>query len=139
MDDFAKTTPAFGYSKKLNKIVFKNHEAFWMCVIASERAGMMSDVPFDYDDSFLKFMVKQTGIEKPNKKEIADFLQGQLLEALNIRDSIGDDHFNCFRVDGENPDDLSKIQPFASKGIKDKSWSESVNKDLSRPIDKNMV
>ena len=56
MEDFAKTTPAFGYSKKLNKIVFKNHEAFWMCVIASEQAGMMSDVPFDYDDSFLNFI-----------------------------------------------------------------------------------
>ena len=131
MDDFAKTTPAFGYSKKLNKIVFKNHEAFWMCVIASEKAGMMSDVPFEYDDDFLNHMIKQTKIQEPNRKQIKIFLEGQLIEAMNIRDNIGDDHFRCFKVDGENPDDFSKLQPFASKSLKNKSWSESTQRDLS--------
>ncbi len=132
MDDFAKTAPAFGYSKKLNRITFKNHEAFWMCVIAAEKSGMMSDVPFEYDDDFLKHVVKQTGIQRPTQKDIRKFLQGQLLEAMNVNDQIDEgEHFKCFQVDGKNPDDFSKLVPFASKSLKHKdSWTQCKFRDI---------
>ena len=131
MEDFAKTAPAFGYSTKLNKIVFKNHEAFWMCVIAAEKQGMMSDVPFECDEDFLKHMVRKTGINKPTKKEIQTFLQGQLLEAMNVRDNIGDDHYKLFMVDHDNPNDIGQVRPIASKSLKNKSWSDTKERKLN--------
>ena len=119
MDDFAKTSPAFGYSTKLNKIVFKNNEAFWMCVIAAQKQGMMSDVPFEYDDDFLKYMIKSTGKKQPTKKDIQEFLQIELYKAMNINDQVEDgQHYKMFRVDGENPNDLSKAQAIMSKTAK---------------------
>ena len=132
MDDFAKTPPAFGYSKKLNKIIFKNHEAFWMCCSAAEKQGMMSDVPFEYDDNFLKQAIKELEIDgKPTQKQIQKFLQNKLIEALHIRDEVGDDHFKMFKVDGTDPDNAKYWQPLASKSLKGKSWSESKQVDVS--------
>lgn len=115
LDDFAKTAPEFGFSRKLNKIVFMNKEAFWLCAIAAEQPHILDGVPFKYNNEFRTAVIKDTGIQNPSYKDIQIYLSKQLFEAMNIHDTLGDDMYRCFNVDPNDPNNVAKMQFYNSK------------------------
>lgn len=115
INDFAKTAPEFGFSRKLNKIVFKNKEAFWLCAIAAEQPHILDGVAFKYDNEFKLAVIKNTGVQNPSNKDIQKYLSKQLFEAMNIYDDLGDDMYRCFNVDPNDPNNVNKMQFYNSK------------------------
>ena len=60
LGDFGQVAPQFGFSAPINKIVIKNKEAFWLCVMISKGgAGALDGVPFETDEDFTKFAKKE--------------------------------------------------------------------------------
>ena len=115
IDDFAKTAPMYGYSRKLSKIVFMNKEAFWLCVIAAEHPHVLDGVAFKYNDEFKTAVAKDTGLNNPSYKDIQNFLSKNLLEAMNIKNNVGEDSFRLFNVDPNDPNNLMKMDVYNSK------------------------
>ncbi len=116
IDDFAKTAPMYGFSRKLNKIIFMNKEAFWLCVIAAEHPHILDGVAFKYNDEFKVAVAKDAGLNNPSYKDIQAFLSKNLLEALNTKDNVGEDNsFRLFNVDPNDPNNLAKMDMYSSK------------------------
>jgi hypothetical protein len=116
INDFAKTAPEFGYSRKLKKIVFKNKEAFWLCAVAAEQPHILDGVPFKYDNEFKRAVIEDMSLNDPSYKDIQKYLSKQLFEAMNIHDSLGDDMYKCFNVDPNDPNNVGKMEFYNSKG-----------------------
>lgn len=115
VNDFAKEAPSFGYSRTLNKVIFKNKEAFWLCAVAAEQPHILDGVVFKTDDEFKKQVAKTIGKNQLTQKDIQNYLSSQLTEAMQIKDTLGDDSYKCFRVDSQDPNNISKMGAFESK------------------------
>jgi hypothetical protein len=90
--------PAFGFSTKLNKIVVKNQEAFWMLgEIAEnpEKINILDGCPLNVDEDFKKWAAK-----KLKKREIS---------------TEESKTFQIFKIDGQNPDNIDAMGGFSSK------------------------
>jgi len=131
IDDFAKTKPEFSFSRKLNKVIFMNKEAFWLCVIAAEEAGILDGVPFGIDDDFARACAKEMKINnKPSNSDIKVFLIKKLKEAMDVKDNIGDDAYKCFKVDPNDKENVLKMQPFRSKDLRGRGWTQARERKL---------
>ena len=133
IDDFAKDAPSFGYSRVLNKVVFKNYEAFWLCAVAAEQPHVLDGVAFRCDDEFKRQVSETTGKNIPSQKDIQSYLSKQLAEAMAINDTLRDDDiYKCFRVEASDPNDIEKMGAFKSKGKLElgKDWKKKKIIDL---------
>lgn len=125
IDDFAKTAPEFGYSRKLKKIIFRNKEAFWLCAIAAEQPHILDGVPFKYDNEFKRAVIEDTGLNDPSYKDIQKYLGKELFEAMNVKDNVGEDSFRLFNVDPNDPNNLMKMDMYSSKkGVKERKLND---------------
>ena len=120
LSDFGQEAPVFGYSRALNKIVFKNKEAYYLCVIAVEQPTVLDGVPFKCDDEFKKYIAEQLKIENADLKysDIKLFIQKNIIDALSTTDQLGNDSYKMFNVDPNDPNNIYKMNHMNSKGKK---------------------
>ena len=118
LSDFGKEAPKFSYSRTLNKIVFGNKEAYYLCVIAIQQPTVLDGVPFKYDDEFKKHIADELKIEYGDLKysDIKLFIQKNIIDALSTTDQLGDDSYKMFNVDPNDPNNIHKMDHMNSKG-----------------------
>ena len=110
--------PAFGFSTKLNKIVVKNQEAFWMLgEIAEnpEKINILDGCPLSVDEDFKKWAAKKLNKREVSTEENKTLIINWAKEALGINDQVGDHTFQVFKIDGQNPDNIDAMGGFSSK------------------------
>lgn len=120
LSDFGKEAPRFSFSRTLNKIVFGNKEAYYLCVIAIEQPTVLDGVPFKCDDEFKKHVAEELKIENGDLKysDIKLFIQKNIIDALSTTSQLGDDSYKMFNVDLNDPNNVHKMNHMNSKGKK---------------------
>ena len=110
--------PAFGFSTKLNKIVVKNQEAFWMLgEIADnpQKLTLLDGCPLDIDEDFKKWAAKKLNKREITKEESKTLIINWVKEALGITEQVGDHTFQIFQVDPNAPDNIDAMGGLSSK------------------------
>ena len=118
INDFAKTAPEFGFSRTLNKIIFKNREAFYLCVIATENPTVLDGVPINCDDEFKSHLCKELKIEPADLKynDIKLYIQKNIVEAMQVLDQIEKhESYKMFIVNPNDPNNVNDMYHIKSK------------------------
>ena len=125
LGDFGQVAPQFGFSAPIHKIIIKNKEAFWLCVMISKGgAGALDGVPFETDEDFTKFAkkeLKKENSEKLTNEEIKMILLKWVYEAMDVHDQLEkDDMIKLWTIkDGESNNVKGGIGAIKSKGKKE--------------------
>ncbi len=93
------------YNETLGRPVFVNREAFYVCLSGLNDPSIFEQVEFDVDEHFEKHYKNETGDDKINPKEVAQYV-GSLVERANEdykNIASEDEGVNAFLVPKENP------------------------------------